>query len=479
MSSPVLTAGLQLEPSAVPSDARSRLSRAALFGAFVMILVMIRIGFRAGGLGAPLGAASNASASSVGPVDGDGAPLSPADPLPESALWPNLFGPTHDMRSTETDLKLSWGPEGPKRIWRLVVGEGYASPSIRGNDLVLFHRLGNREVVDLLDADTAKHRWRHEYSTAYVDRYGYSGGPRCTPIITADRIISYGAEGSLRCLNRADGKLIWSRELSADHKVEQGFFGVGATPLLVGDQLVINVGGTVPESGVVSVNLADGKTRWQVSADGASYATPRFAEIHGQSHVFVFTQAGLVSVDPRVGKARWSVPFRSRIFESVNATSPVVVGDLVIVSATYNTGSLCLKIAPDGSSTEVWRTRRDLESHFSNILERDGFLYAFSGRHEPDCEIRCVEASTGKVRWRMASEYGRGSWLQLGERAIVWGERGQLGLWKLDPNQPTELIAPGRRHLEGITWPPPVLVAGRLYLRSESELACHDLRPAR
>ncbi len=61
---------------------------------------------------------------------------------------------------------------------------------------------------------------------------------------------------------------------------------------------------------------------------------------------FVFTKAGLVAVDLDEGKLLWSIPFRSRLFESVNASTPIVVKDVVLVSATYGTGSLAIRIKP-------------------------------------------------------------------------------------------------------------------------------------
>src|SRR5688572_30510129 len=280
--------------------------------------------------------------------------------------WPRLYG-ADDGVVRDSGLNLSWKEAGPPELWQMDVGVGYSQPVVSAGKLLLFHRQGDKELVTCLDVKTREKLWEFGYPTAYVDRYGYNGGPRCTPIIANGEVYTLGAEGKLHAIEFKSGEKLWSRDLVADCAVEQGFFGVGATPLLEGDRLIINVGGKTTDAGIVAVSIADGKTLWKATSDGASYATPTAATIHGKRHVFVFTETGLVDVDPVDGNVRWSVPFRSKLYESVNATSPLVVGDVVMVSATYGSGSLALRINADGSQKQLWRARVP-DSHFSNLI---------------------------------------------------------------------------------------------------------------
>lgn len=390
--------------------------------------------------------------------------------------WPNLFGPNHDSVANSKGVQLPWPGAGPKELWRKPLGIGYSSVVVDRGRLIAFGRQGDEEIVEALDAKSGASQWRFAYPTHYVDRYGYNGGPRCTPIIDGDKIYTYGAEGMLHAIGFQDGKKLWARNLIADYKVEQAFFGVGPTPLLEGGRLIVNVGGKADNAGIVSIEAATGKTVWQATSDGPSYATPRAETIHGLRHVFVFTEAGLVDLEPSEGKVRWSIPFRSAMFESVNATSPLVVGEIVLISATYNTGSLCLRIKPDGGYEELWRDRRSLESHFSNMIHADGFVYAFSGRHSSNCSLVCVELTTGKVKWSNDSDLGRGSMVRVGSRLILWGETGRLGLLTIDSNKANMESVTPQRLLGGHCWTPPTLCDGRMYLRGETELACYDLK---
>src|SRR6185436_13739543 len=241
------------------------------------------------------------------------------------------------------------------------------------------------------------------------------------------------------CLDRLSGKLVWQRDTEKDWNVPPAFFGVGSTPLLEGDKLIVMLGGQ-PNSGVVALDLETGKTIWEnvgkTNWDGAitigwraeapyrwtgeekqaSYSSPVAATIHGQRHLFCFTRQGLVSLNPTNGAINFTRWFQSFVNDSVNAMNPVVQDDLVLISgAYYRVGAVLLRVKPDGKSVEeVWRIPRHpmdardrdaegrwkqpvLEIHWNTPVLRDGFLYAFSGRNEPDATFRCVEFKSGKL----------------------------------------------------------------------------------
>lgn len=399
-------------------------------------------------------------------------------PRPKPVDWPTLYG-ADDGVIRETGLKLNWGEAGPPELWRMEVGAGYSQPVVSDGKMVLFHRQGDKELLTCIEVASRKQLWEFGYTTAYVDRYGYSGGPRCTPIISGGRVYSFGAEGKLHAVDFKTGEKLWGRDLFTEYALEQAFFGVGATPILEGDRLIINLGGKTKEAGIIAVSIADGKTLWTATSDGASYATPKAATIHGKRWAFVLTEAGLVSVNPANGNVAWHIPFRSKLYESVNATSPIVVGDVVIASTSYGVGTIAVRVQPDGSYKEMWRQKKP-DCHFSNIIAADGNFYSFSGRHESGAELFCCEIETGKMRWSEETPLGRGQLLRHGNDLIGWGERGTLTSMWIDPAKfriaATTRPDPRRGLLEFPTWTPPVIYDGRMYLRNETTLLCLDLR---
>lgn len=435
-----------------------------------------------------------------------------------AADWPEFMGPSRDQTSPETGLLEGWPAEGPRVIWENAVGKGYGAPSVRGEVLVLHHRVGAEEVIEAFSAASGRPLWRHAYPSAYVDPFGYNNGPRCTPLLTGERCYAFGAEGVLTCLELSSGRLLWRRDTRKDFDVPEAFFGVGSSPILEDGLLIVQVGGQ-PNSAVVAFDADTGKTVWEsvgekswagvpmtgwpgertvqwnradpVYEKQASYATPVAATIHGRRQVLVLTRQGLVSLDPKNGAVNFSFWFRCRQNETVNAMTPVVSGDLIFLSsAYYKLGSVLLRVGEDGRSvSEVWRGLQ-LEVHWTRPVLVGGQLFAFSGRNEPDARFRAVEFATGKLHWDRAEgwpygaypkggpapeRFGRGSAILADGKLVALGEGGLLVLFKVAGEKLEELARWQVPHLSHPCWTAPVLSNGRLYLRNEDHLVCLDL----
>ena len=384
--------------------------------------------------------------------------------------WPQFLGLDSTSESGETGLLESWPEEGPPVLWKMRIGSGYAAPSIMGNRLVLFHRQGNEDAVECYTADTGEWLWRQPFPTDFQDPYGYSNGPRCSPLVTKDKVYTFASNGQLSCLNLEDGEIIWTRDTNEDFDVPPAFFGVGSTPILEGNLLIVMVGGQ-PNSGVVAFNAHNGEIVWEnVGSDVwdenrvrdpklASYASLVVREINGERHLLAFMRPGLVSLDPQTGEVNFSYFFRSRLRDSVNAAMPVVVDDKVFLSAAYDVGSVLLRVAPDGKSVEeVWKDEEILQTHWTTPIYRGGHLYGFSGRNEAGSSMRCVELDTGELKWKTADDspdaiispkdgsssiepkyYGRGSAVLANDKLIVLAERGALALVAATPEKFEEI----------------------------------------
>jgi outer membrane protein assembly factor BamB len=438
-----------------------------------------------------------------------------------AADWPEFMGPTRDQVSAETGLIDTIPAQGPRLIFEKQVGKGYSAPSIRGNTMVIHQRLAGQEVVEACDATTGIALWKYAYKSGYQDPFGYNNGPRCTPLLTADRCYTYGAEGVLECLDLVTGKEIWHRDTQGDFAVPEAFFGAGSSPVLEDGLLFVQVGGQ-PNSGVVAFNADNGKTVWESVGEKswngqpmnawpgerlvqwnindpafqkqASYCTPVLATIHGRRHLVVVTRQGLVSLDPKTGKANFSYWFRSRADASVNAMTPVVQDDLILISsAYYHSGSVLLQVDPSGKAVKPVWSGVQLEIHWTRPVLLNGFLYAFSGRNEPDAIMRCVELSSGRVAWecnegwpnaghsklaegeKPPEVYGRGSMILADGKLITLGEAGLLGFIKPTPDSLQEIARWQVPHLRYPCWTAPVLANKRLYLRDEDRVVCYDL----
>jgi outer membrane protein assembly factor BamB len=423
--------------------------------------------------------------------------------------WPRFLGPRADGTSSETGLIDSWGEKGPPLLWELNIGTGYCAPAVRSNTLVLFHRQKNFELVEGRDPMTGKFIWRHNYPSAFIDPYGYNNGPRASPLLTEDKCYAFGAEGKLSCVELRTGKLVWERNTAKDWTIPEAFFGVGSSPIIEGNALIVMVGGQ-PNSGVVAFDPQTGKTLWQSVGEKnwqgipmtgwrgertvewnplekqASYSTPVAATVNGQRQVFCLMRQGLVSLNPTNGAVNFSFWFRSTANDSVNAMNPVVVDNMVLISgAYYHVGAVLLQVQPGNKEVkELWRSTA-LEVHWDTPIYKDGFVYAFSGRNEPDAYFRCVEYKTGRVmwdrdeRWRgheaHSPTFGRGSAILADGKLFCLGEAGLLGIVKPTPEKAEEVCRAQIPQLHYPCWAGPILSNKRLYVRSEDKLLCFDL----
>src|SRR5262249_15791101 len=156
----------------------------------------------------------------------------------------------------------------------------------------LFDRIRDRARLQTWNSETAEPLWSFEYETDYEDQYGYNNGPRCCPVVDGNRVYIYGPEGMLHCIRAADRKLIWKVDTRKAFGVILNFFGVGSTPIIEGDLLLVMVGGSPKGSraadfgelqgngsGLVAFDKYTGKVRYQVTDQLASYASPVLATI--------------------------------------------------------------------------------------------------------------------------------------------------------------------------------------------------------
>lgn len=386
------------------------------------------------------------------------------------ADWPQFLGPQRNSTSTETGLLQGWSEKGPPVLWQREVGEGFSAPVVAGARLILFHRVGDEEIVECLDAGSGKPMWKRANPTKYEDPLGKGDGPRSTPLVAGGRVYTLSPGGRLQCLKLTDGERVWQRALLDDYTVPPSFFGVGTSPILEGNRLIVNVGAR--EAGIVAFDKDSGKEVWKATGDGASYSSPIAATIDGVRHVIFFTRQGIVSLNPADGAVRFSKRWRSRMNASVNAATPVAIGEQLFFTACYETGGILVKARKD-SIEEVWSNDSSLSCHFGTPVYHDGFLYGFHGRQETGTEMRCVEAKTGKVRWSKDG-FGCGSMILVEGNLIVLSEGGELVLVEAKSDRYREkarasvLTGPCRAHM--------ALANGRLYARDNKKLVGWNLK---
>jgi outer membrane protein assembly factor BamB len=429
-----------------------------------------------------------------------GVPAGDLRTLRTGSDWPCFLGPAGDSTSSEKGILSPWPQKGPRLVWQKKLGQGYAAPVISQGRLFLFDRQRNNATLHCWKSETGEPIWKFEYPTFYRDHFGYNGGPRCCPVVDGDRVYLHGVEGLLHCLRVSDGKLLWKVDTKEQFGFIQNFFGVGSTPVVEDDLLIVQVGGSPKGSdqvdfadlkgngsGVVAFDKLTGKVRYQISDELASYASPVLATINGRRWCFVLARGGLIAFEPKSGKVDFHFPWRAEAFESANASNPVVVGDRVFLSECYGPGGVLLQVRPGGYKV-LWSDRdkrrgKSMQCHWMTPIHHDGYLYGSSGRHLEHAELRCIELATGKEMWTQEN-LTRCSLLMVDGHFVCLAEEGMLYLLRVNPKR-LEVVSrvefrdpeTNRPLLEYPCWAAPVLAHGLLYVRGEDRLVCLELIP--
>ena len=399
--------------------------------------------------------------------------------------WPQWRGPTRTGHAAADAPLLTSLPAEPKIIWRLSVGEGFASPVIAAGKLYYFDNQAGKETLHAVRADDAKELWRATVDETFRDEQG-PPGPRCTPVVDSDLIYAQSGKGELQCLAAADGRRLWqvnftndfgSAFLGEDSKVPGAAeHGYTAAPVIAGDRLIACVGGT-NGAGIVCFAKRTGQIVWKSQNDLAAYAAPMVCKLGGVAQVVCFTVEGLLGLALDDGKLLWRAPLKTNYGR--NCTTPVIIEDWVI-AGSYRAGLLGVKVSADGATLKAEKrwTNQAAAMNFSSPVVVDRYLYGLG----PARNIVCLELDTGRIAWSKegyittSAGDAYASFLVIRKNILVSTDGGELVLLAADANRCREL---GRAQVCGKNWCSPAYASGRLYirdgLRGTGNLVCVEL----
>jgi len=388
-----------------------------------------------------------------------------------AADWPQILGPTRNAIAAAGETPpVAWPALGPKLLWEIEVGRGFAGVAVADKTVYLFHRVGDEEVAAALDLATGKTLWSSKSPVRYVSGIASDDGPRCVPTVAGDKLVVFGVAGNLRCLERATGKELWNRETWRDFRAPEGYFGAGSTPLVHEGRVLVNVGGP-KGAGVVAFDLADGKTLWQTSDEQASYSTPVVIKVGGQERIVCITRLQCLLLDPATGKELARMPFGAR-GPTVNAAAPLVLDDKIFLTASYGIGAALAKVT-DTKLEPLWQSDELLSSQYTTPVAHGGLLFGLHGRQDVGtAELRCIDPVKQRVLWS-EPRFGSGHLLLIGESIVAITNAGKLTLLKATGEKYEKLA---QATLTGDTVQAlPAYSNGLLLFRDTGKLYCFDL----
>ncbi len=404
--------------------------------------------------------------------------------------WPQWGGPQRDLVWRETGIVKTLPPGLLPRMWSAPLGEGYAGPAVADGrvyitDLVDRDNRKGTERVLCLDAATGKTLWSHAYPVEYG--ISYPAGPRATPVVDGDRVYTIGAVGHLFCFDAKEGKVLWKKDFVADCGTSLPVWGMAASPLVEGDQLVTLVGGK--DGGlVISFDKKSGRELWRSLEDsGVGYCPPVIFTFGGLRQAIVWHPKAVSSIDPRDGKLLWEVPFP--IKSGLCIPTPRQIGNRLFLTAFYN-GPMMLEVGADGrSATVVWKGTSDSEVKTDGLhaimctpVVTDTHIYGVCSYGQ----LRCLDAKTGQRVWETRQATGEGRWwnaflIPHEDRTFLHNEQGDLIIARLSAQGYEELsraklVEPTRKVNNRMTiWSHPAFAMKSVFARNDKEIVRVDL----
>lgn len=399
--------------------------------------------------------------------------------------WPQWRGPNRDAKVAGFNAPATW-PKELTQSWKVVVGEGVATPALVGNKLYVFSRQDGDEVIRCLDAATGKEVWQNKYAAADADgaaaRFPVLG-PRSSPAVAEGKVVTLGTRGTLSCLDATTGEQLWRKD---DFHSWPRFFAA-SSPIIVDGLCIAQLGGA-SNGGIVAYNLATGEEQWKWEGDGPAYGSPVLSSVGNSKTILAPTDGNLVAVRVSDGKLLWKIPYTQGRY---NAATPIVEGETVIYAGPTRgiTAETLVSKTEDLTAEPLW-SNPDNSLMYNTPVLKNGLLFGLSNLNV----LFCIDARTGKTEWNApagseAASEGQGRQQQErgGRRRRGGGGSGGYGsivdagetLLALTPN--AELIAfqpSGQAYTEvakykvadGPTYSYPVVAGNRIFVKDKDSL---------
>lgn len=177
--------------------------------------------------------------------------------------WPQWQGTDRTAHSKETGLLKEWPKDGPPLVWKInALGGGDSTPSVAGGRIYGMSHRGADEFVWALAEKDGKEIWAVRVAPAHATSWPQSKeGPSATPTVDGDRLYVMGLAGNVVCLQAADGKIIWQRNLKTDFNGRSPMWDFRESPLVDGERVICTPGGA--ETTMVALNKLTGETIWK------------------------------------------------------------------------------------------------------------------------------------------------------------------------------------------------------------------------
>lgn len=318
--------------------------------------------------------------------------------------WTRFRGPNGQGISSEKNLPLRWSADENINWKTSIPGTGWSSPIVYKDNIFLTTATEDGVSCRVICASrkNGKIQWNtevHRQKPGAKRRQNSYATP--TPVTDGEKVYAVFYDGTVVAVD-FKGELLWK---NTDVK----FFslhGLGASPILVGGQLIMpfdgssqkesKVGWKVPwgNAVVLCIDTDTGKANWKGSRGESrvGHVTPIL--INDGSQVISAGGDRVQGFDTKTGDRIWSIYSQG---EGVTP-SPVVGDGLIYTSSGFEAPTIrAIRIGGKGDVTKshiAWEQKRGVPALASPIYLAP-YLYTITR----DNILHCIEAKSGKIVW--------------------------------------------------------------------------------
>jgi outer membrane protein assembly factor BamB len=408
--------------------------------------------------------------------------------------WPNWRGPDGQANCAEKGLPLTWGPKDNVR-WKTALPDiGNSTPVIWGNRIFLTQATDKtswppkgtggpatvkRRSLMCLDRADGKVLWQKDViydapEATHPTNYFCSA----SPVTDGERIVvSFGSAG-MYCYDFA-GKELWKKELG---KLEH-MWGNASSPILYGD-LAILWCGPGERQFILAVNKKTGEKVWEHTEPGGSdgfkkgapwigtWCTPIIVKVQGKDQMILSVPKSLKGFDPATGKELWSCAGMGNLAYTSALYVPDPAGKdagIVVAMSGFHGPALAVKLGGSGDITKdrLWHLTKNQPQRVGSGVVAGEHIYILEENGTP----HCFELKTGKEVWQVKGRPGSDAWgsmVHADGRLYVTDRDGTTLVLAASPKY--EVLATNRlgEHTDASI----VISNGELFIRTHKHLWC-------
>jgi outer membrane protein assembly factor BamB len=414
------------------------------------------------------------------------------DVEPDAALpgsWPCFRGPDHNAVSRdETPLARTWPKEGPKALWSVPLGVGYAGAAILGGMVYVldYDEAKKADTLRCLSLADGKEIWRRAYTIPIDPDHGVS---RAVPAVNDMFAVTVGPKCQVMCVDSKSGDFKWAIDMGKEYGTLWPKWYAAQCPLIDMDRAILAPAG--PKALMVGIDCQNGKTLWTTpNPRGWKMTHSSIVPVEFKNwRMYVYCgSGGIVAVSAEDGAdykmgdvlwefTKWKVPY-------ANVPTPVPIGDgRILFAGGYGAGSLMLQLKDVDDKLQVeqvWRLEKSSQfgSEQQTPIFYGGQIYGIlpGDAGSQAGQLVCLDLA-GQQVWASGTDhrFGLGPLIIADGLLFAMNDDGVLTM--------AEATSAGfkplgtAKVLDGHeTWAPMAIAGGRLLVRNLQRMVCLDVR---